>query len=96
MKRKDALSVGEIISQFLEEQKLDLKLNEAKLMKSWPVLLGPTIAAYTTDLKIRDKVLYVQLSSSVLRNELIMCREMLIKKLNGQIGTEVINNIIFR
>lgn len=96
MQRKEAQSVGEIIAQFLKEQNLDLKINETKIIKGWPLLMGESIAQYTTGLYIRDKVLTVQLSSSVLRNELMMCRHMIIKRLNNYAGSEVIINIIFR
>ncbi|MCH5329066.1 MAG: DUF721 domain-containing protein [Coprobacter sp.] len=96
MKKQEAQSVGEIISRILSEQKLDIKLNETRLIKSWNTLLGEYVAGYTSKLYIHNRVLYVQLSSAVLRQELSMCRNMLIQKLNNHIGTEVITDIIFR
>lgn len=96
MKKQEAQSVGEIISRILSEQKLDVKLNETKLIKSWGDLLGEAVAGYTTKLYIRNRILYVHLSSAVLRNELSLCRHMLMQKLNQHIGTEVITDIIFR
>jgi hypothetical protein len=38
----------------------------------------------------------VHLTSSVLRQELMMGREMLVRSLNEQVGAQVIVNIIFR
>ena len=35
MKKQEAQSIGEIISQLLKDQNLDVKLNETKLIKSW-------------------------------------------------------------
>ena len=51
---------------------------------------------YTTNLFIKNQVLYVSLSSSVIRQELMMGREMLIRNLNAQVGSQVIVNIVFR
>lgn len=96
MKKQEAQSIGEIISQLLKDQNLDVKLNETKLIKSWNSLLGDSVARYTTKLYIHNRILYVQLSSAVLRNELSMCRNMLIQHLNKYIGTEVITDIIFK
>jgi len=96
MKKQEAQSIGEIIPQLLKDKNLDVKLNETKLIKSWNSLLGDSVARYTTKLYIHNRILYVQLSSAVLRNELSMCRNMLIQRLNKYIGTEVITDIIFK
>ena len=84
------------IDRVLKEQNLDLKLDETRLIKAWNSLLGEQVASYTTKLYIQRGVLYVHLSSSVLRSELSMCRNMLMDRLNKQVGRQIITNIIFR
>lgn len=96
MQRKEAQSIGEIIDKVLKEQNLDLKLDETRLMKAWGSLLGEHVASYTNNLYIQRGILYVQLSSSVLRSELSMCRNMLIDRLNKEVGRQVITDIVFR
>ena len=91
MKKQDAQSIGEIIDRVLKEQNLDLKLDETRLIKAWNSLLGEQVASYTTKLYIQRGVLYVHLSSSVLRSELSM-----MDRLNKQVGHQIITNIIFR
>ena len=59
-------------------------------------VVGPVITRYTTNLFIKNQILYVSLSSSVIRQELMMGREMLIRNLNAQVGSQVIVNIVFR
>ena len=59
-------------------------------------VVGETIARYTTNIYIKNQVLYVHLSSSVLRQELMMSRQLLVRNLNAQVGSQVIVNIIFR
>ena len=50
---------------------------------------------YTRNIYVRDKVLHVSLTSSVLRSELTLCRERLVKSLNDYAGASVITNIVF-
>lgn len=95
MQRKNAQSLGDVIKEFLKENNWDGKFQERRIVNLWKVLLGNNVAQYTTSIFIKNKILYVKISSSVLRGELQMCREMLIKRINEHVGEEVVNNIIF-
>lgn len=95
MKRNNTEQIGEVLRQFLRQQGLETPLNEYRLVDAWKDVVGPVIARYTTNLFIKNQVLYVSLSSSVIRQELMMGREMLIRNLNAQVGSQVIVNIVF-
>ena len=95
MQHKNAVPLGEIIKEFLKENNWDGKIKETRIIQAWSQLLGRNVSMYTTSIFVKNGVLYVKLSSSVLRGELQMCREMLVRRLNEQIGEEVIKNIIF-
>lgn len=96
MKRNNTEQIGDVLRQFLRQQGLETPLNEYRLVDAWKDVVGPIIARYTTNLFIKNQVLYVSLSSSVIRQELMMGREMLIRNLNAQVGSQVIVNIVFR
>ncbi|HIZ92138.1 MAG: hypothetical protein BHV76_07795 [Phocaeicola plebeius] len=96
MKRNNTEQIGDVLRQFLRQQGLETPLNEYRLVDAWKDVVGPVIARYTTNLFIKNQVLYVSLSSSVIRQELMMGREMLIRNLNAQVGSQVIVNIVFR
>lgn len=96
MIKKNAQTVGDVIKEFLQNANLEGKIFEQRLLRAWPEVLGDEMASYTASLYIKNKILYVQLTSSVLRNELMMCRTRLVKSLNERVGAEVITNIIFR
>ena len=96
MKRNDAEQIGKLIQQFLRQESLESPLNEQRLMAAWKEVLGPTINFYTKELFIKNQILYVHLTSSVLRQELMMGREILVRNLNNHVGATVITNIIFR
>lgn len=95
MKRNDAQQIGDMIRRFFRQNGLESPLNEYRLVHAWNDVVGPVISRYTTNLYIKNQILYVHLSSSVLREELMMGRDMLVRNLNQQVGAQVIVNIIF-
>lgn len=96
MKRNDAQQIGDMIRRFFRQNGLESPLNEYRLVHAWNDVVGPVISRYTINLYIKNQILYVHLSSSVLREELMMGRDMLVRNLNQQVGAQVIVNIIFR
>lgn len=97
MRKKNTETIGEALRQFFDDNRFFAhKLAESRIISGWQTLLGASIASYTTNIYIRNGVLYVYLSSSVLRSELIMARERLIIKLNEIAGLSVVKEIVFR
>ena len=58
--------------------------------------MGPAIQKYTTAIKLQGTTLYVQLSSSVLREELSYGKEKIVKMLNEELGKELIEKLVLR
>ena len=58
--------------------------------------MGNAISKYTTDLKLDRDTLYVQLSSSVLREELSYGIDKIIKMLNEELGKDLIKKLVLR
>jgi hypothetical protein len=96
MRKKNTELLSDVIRQVLKEQHLDKPLNEKRLIDAWPTVLGNNIVQYTTELIIKNRVLYVTLTSSVLRHDLFLSREEIKKSLNNQVGVEVIVDIVFK
>ncbi len=96
MRKKNTELLSDVIRQVLKEHHLDQPLNEKRLIDAWPLVLGNNIVQYTSDLFIKNKVLYVTLTSSVLRHDLFLSREEIKKSLNNQVGVEVIVDIVFK
>jgi hypothetical protein len=58
--------------------------------------MGNGVNNYTTAIKLERDTLYVQLSSSVLREELSYGKEKIIAMLNEVLGKEVIKKLVLR
>lgn len=97
MKRQNSQTIGEVLRDFFEENTaLQEKILEIRIQRAWKEILGPMVAQYTQSTYIRNRVLFVSLTSAVLRSELTMCRDRLVKSLNEYAGAEVIRDIIIR
>jgi predicted nucleic acid-binding Zn ribbon protein len=75
---------------------LDVKLSEVGVINSWEEIVGKAISLRTSKIYIKDHILYVHLNSSVVRNELLMLRQVLKDKLNEKAGSEVVKDIVLR
>lgn len=96
MKRGSLKSISEIVRETCREEGLETPLNEYRLIQAWGQLLGSSVQNYTKSLFIKNQILYVTLTSSVLRQELMMNRRTLVHRLNEHVKAQVITNIIFR
>ena len=96
MRRSKTISLAEAMKDYLKEMNLEGKLSEVGVINSWEETVGKAIASRTSKIYIKDHILYVSLSSSVVRNELLMLRQELKEKLNQKAGSEVIRDIVLR
>ncbi len=96
MRKQKAEAVGQLVRQFLREEGLETPYNEYRLVEAWPEVMGPGVARHTADVQIRNRILYVHLTSSVLRAELMAGRAMLVRRLNEYVGAQVIEKIVLR
>lgn len=96
MKRNNTELLADVLHRYLRQEGLETPLNEYRLVDAWKDVVGPAITKYTLNLFIKNQVLHVHLSSSVLRQELMMSRKMLVKSLNERVGSQVIVDINIR
>ena len=95
MRRTQAVSVGEALEAFFKQFRLQGKLDEVKLMNAWKSVAGANVQAYTRSLSIQNRILYVQVSSPALANNLALSRGSLVERLNRSAGASVIDDIQF-
>lgn len=95
MFKRDVLSLKYLILRNLREQGLETPLLQKRLIDAWPEIAGSAIARYTREVFIQNQTLVVHLTMPALRTELSMRRSELVKKLNEQVGEQVIADIRF-
>lgn len=90
------LSFSDALKDFVETNKLDKGLDKVNVRDAWANLMGNGVNNYTTNIELKFGTLYVQLSSSVLREELSYGKNKIMKMLNEELGKEVIKNVVLR
>jgi predicted nucleic acid-binding Zn ribbon protein len=96
MRKSNTQPLGEVLREYVRAMNMDRKLKEVDVVQSWEVLLGKTIAGYTRQVYLSKQILYVEISSSVVKNELVMMREEIRSKLNELAGEEMVLKIVFK
>ena len=87
--------IKEIIAKFLKAHSLDEKMNEMDVVSAWPELMGPAVAHRTKEIYIKNHVLYLSIDSSVMREELLNGKQIIIERINQFAEKEMIKNVWF-
>lgn len=95
-RNNDHVSISDALKEFVQTNKLETGLNKVNVADAWAKLMGNGVNQYTTAVQLERNTLYVQLSSSVLREELSYGKEKIITLLNEELGKEIIKKLILR
>lgn len=88
-------SLEEIMNKLLKAYQLEGRMKEMDVISSWEELMGTAIANRTSRISIKNKVLYLEISSSVMRDELVYGKQVIIDRINQFAGEEMINDVYF-
>lgn len=94
MRRNKTITLGEALQDLIREYRLGPGLKEATVLGIWESIAGKVITARTKKTYLKDGVLHIYLTSSVVRNELMMLRDSLRAQINSRAGEEVIREIV--
>ncbi|TDU34344.1 uncharacterized protein DUF721 [Gelidibacter sediminis] len=95
-RNKDNLSISELLQEFVDTNNLQTGLDKVNVRDAWAKMMGNGVNNYTTAIQLERDTLYVQLSSSVLREELSYGKEKIITMLNESLGKDVIKKLVLR
>ena len=95
-RNNEHISISDALKEFVQTNKLETGLNKVNVADAWAKLMGNGVNHYTTAVQLERNTLYVQLSSSVLREELNYGKEKIITMLNEELGKEIIKKLILR
>ena len=95
-RHNENLPISDILKEFVETNKLQAGLDKVDVKEAWAKMMGNGVNNYTTDVSLDRDVLYVALSSSVLREELSYGKQKIIDMLNEAIGKKVVSKLVLR
>ena len=88
------IELKNLINTFLKKNKLEKGLLDIEVKKAWFDLMNNGVANYTNDVSLRNKTLYIKLSSPALKEELSYGKEKLIKLINEKLEEDVVEKIV--
>ena len=95
-RNNENLSISDVLKEFVETNKLEKGLDKVNVRDAWVSLMGNGVNNYTTEISLERDTLYVQLSSSVLREELSYGKEKIINMINEELGKQIVKKLILR
>lgn len=93
---REETPISDILGIIIKENHLDVGIDKLDVMASWKNMLGPGVANYTLDIVFKRNILYVALSSPIVREELSYGKSKIIDLLNEDLGRDIIKDLIFR
>ena len=98
MKRNfESKSLKNVIGNIIDSSnKLNSGLNNIKVQNLWKEVMGNNVNSYTNEIVLKKNTLYVNLSSSVLRQELSFGKQKIINLLNNELGKTIVKKIVLR
>jgi hypothetical protein len=89
-------AVGDVLKQIIQVNKLQPGMDQIDAKEAWQNLMGNGVNSYTKNVALRGSTLYVELSSSVLREELSHGKSKIIAMINEELQREVIKEVVLR
>ena len=95
-RHNDQQKIDDLLKSFVKENKLEKGLDKVNVEAAWRDLMGNGVNNYTNSVKLHQDTLYVEISSSVLREELSYGKEKILSMLNEALGKDLISKLILR
>ena len=94
MKRGKEDSIDNLINSVLGQWGYSKKIKETEVVDAWKDIIGVSIANRTLKIYMNNGKLYVQVNSSIVKNELIMLKEGIKTALNKRVGEDIVKEVI--
>jgi lysyl-tRNA synthetase class II len=92
---KEIQSFQEAFTEMLNAYKIKQKFEESNIVTKWEEIMGKTIAVRTSKIYIKEKKLFIEISSAPLKQQLMMSKSKILEILNRGHASPVINEVKF-
>ena len=96
MRNNEHNKLSDLLKDFVKANHLEEGLDKVNVREAWDELMGSGIIKYTSNIQLKGDRLHVELTSSVLREELSYGKDKIISMMNETLGKELIKKLILR
>jgi predicted nucleic acid-binding Zn ribbon protein len=94
-RKKEVAPLQEAFDELLRAYRLKDKFDERMVIQAWPELMGKTVSSRTNSLFVKEKKLFVKISSGPVKSELSMNRSKVLELIESKFGKGVIEEVVF-
>lgn len=95
MERHKSIPIKSLLDAWLRSEGLETPLLQYRMMEGWPIVMGAGVARYTGNIHIYGNVLRVQIKNPALRQNLLMMRTEIARKMNEYVKAQIIQEVTF-
>lgn len=96
MRRSQTQSLGSLLKDFVRDQNMETKLKEIETVNHCQEILGKAMGRYVKRIYLRNGELTIEITSSLVKSELVMLREELRGQLNEKAGQPIVSRIVLK
>lgn len=89
-------TIGAVLQQIIQTNKLQPGMDQIDVRDAWKQLMGSGVNTYTKNVVLKGSTLYVELGSSVLRDELSHGKSKIIQMINEELKRDVVKEVVLR
>lgn len=94
MKKNNAQSLSSILKYMFKDESSRQMYFQTKIEAAWQKQMGTTVNRYTEELTLRNGILYIKISSSSLKQELLYAKDNIIDFANKICEEEQVKQVV--
>lgn len=94
-RKAETSTIKSAMAELLKTYKIQDKFTATQIVASWAIIMGEPIARRTEKVYIKDKKLYVKITSAALKQELSLSKDKVISLFIKEFGEGVLEEVIF-
>jgi len=87
-------SINTVLSRIFQSAGIEKPVREYQTFVRWPEIVGDKIASVTEFLRFSNGKIFIRVKNDSWRNELIFYKKEIIEKLNKNIGSNEVKDIV--
>ncbi len=89
-------SLADVLKEIIQINKLQPGIDQVSVKEAWVSLMGNGVNSYTKNVVLKGSTLYVELTSAVLRSELMYGKDKIIKLINDELRRDIVKEVVLR
>ena len=94
-RKAETTTMKDAVYDLLNNYRIKNKYDETHIIQVWGTLMGEGVAKRTDNVYIKNQTIFIKVSSPPLRNELLMQKTDLLRRINENLGEEKLKEIVF-